>query len=276
MLILKADGSKEPFSEAKLIASIQRAGVPQDLQTQTLLHIHNKLHEGISTAEIYHHIQEFLKPRPYVAKYSLKRALMEIGPSGYPFEDFLAHLIGKMGYQTKVRTVVQGTCISHEIDIIATLSKADQTREEKIMIEAKYHNTTGIKTDVHVGLYTKARFDDVKDRHHFTKALLITNTKVTSDVIAYAQCVGMDLLSWDYPEHNSLRELLQSYQLFPITALSSLSLSNKQQLLAEGIVLCADICHRPEILDGLHLSDQHKMQLLSEAQFVCNIENSKR
>ncbi len=267
MQIIKADGQKEEFSEKKLIASIRRAGIPEPLQAETLMHVKTQLHEGIKTSEIYHHIVEFLTTfhQPYNTKYSLKQGLMDLGPTGYPFEDYLARLFQHLGYQTTTRVTVQGKCITHEIDVVATKG------EEKIMVEAKFHNTAGIKTDVHVGLYTWARFEDCKERNGFTKALLVTNTKATTDVITYAQCVGMDLLGWGYPDHKNLQNMLDEFHLFPITVLSNLTTAQKQQLMEQGIILCSDLCTNPYGLAILGLPETKKNQILSEANFVCDL-----
>lgn len=66
--------------------------------------------------------QEKLKERNEQAlaiRYDLKRALMELGPSGYPFEKLISDLLRKFGYRTKTNLTLQGKCVSHEIDVIA-------------------------------------------------------------------------------------------------------------------------------------------------------------
>lgn len=268
MLITKADGRKEEFSEHKLIASIKRAGIPDDLETKVLMHIKHKLYEGIPTSEIYHHIIEFLgtSPEPYhKSKFAIKQAIMDLGPTGYPFEDYIARLLQQLGYQTQTRVIVQGKCISHEIDIIATKG------EEKIMVEAKYHNSNAVKTDVHVAMYTQARFEDTERKNGFTKAMLITNTKLTSDATTYGQCVGMDVVGWSFPEKDGLRDLVERFQLFPITALSELTLAQQQQLLSQGVTLCKDICNHPHAIDVLQLPEEKKQRILQESSFVCSL-----
>src|SRR5579859_3345374 len=101
MQIIKATGQREVFSEKKLHASIHRAGIPEDMHDAVVAHVESKLYENIPTSEIYHHIKEFLgaSKLPYAkAKYSLKQAIMELGPTGYPFEDFIAHIFLAQGY----------------------------------------------------------------------------------------------------------------------------------------------------------------------------------
>src|SRR3990167_7409140 len=116
MNVLKADKSLVPFNEEKVISSIKRAGIAKSLQEQTLVHVKNKLYDGISTAEIYKHVVEFLSKseEPYTrSRYSLKESIMQLGPTGYPFEDFIAKLLQADGYETKVRQILKGECITH-------------------------------------------------------------------------------------------------------------------------------------------------------------------
>ncbi len=267
--VLKANGKTEPFSEEKVMSSIKRAGIPKNLQDQTLIHVKERLHDNISTKEIYHHILEYLdkSPQPFTrSKYSLKQAIMDLGPSGYPFEDFIANILQAQGYKTKIRQILQGECIAHEIDVIA---EKDGLRS---MIEAKFHNNPGTRSQVHVALYTKARFDDIKRGAELNDAWIVTNTKATSDVKAYAMCKGMKVISWDYPENGSLRDLIEQSGLHPITVLSSLKPANKVNLLNNHIVMCKDICKDPSILNNLPLTHEERERIIDESSYVCSIE----
>lgn len=266
--IVKASGEKESFSEEKVRASIQRAGIPEELQKQVLTHIKDKLYENIKTSEIYHHITEFLgrSQNPYTkAKYSLKQAIMDLGPTGYPFEDFVAEILKAGGYQTQARVILSGKCVSHEIDVIA------KKETHKAIIEVKFHNLPGTKTGIHEALYTKARFNDVLEKNDFNQVWLVTNTKISQDAITYGVCMGMKVISWNYPEGESLRDLIENAHLQPITALTTLSVGQKQKLLENHIVLCKDICQNPGLLDQFGIKNEEKKATLSEAQFVCSL-----
>lgn len=267
ILVTKATGEIEPFSEEKVLASIKRSNIPQEIQEQVLSHIKEKLYDSIPTSKIYHHISEFLgKTNPHAkAKYSLKQAIMKLGPTGYPFEDFVAEILKSQGYQTQTRQILQGACITHEIDVIA------EKNGEKIMVEAKFHNMPGIKTNVHVALYTKARFDDVLRKNEFTKAWIITNTKVTTDAITYAQCQNITIISWSYPQKGNLRDLIETSGLAPITSITEFSPNDIQKLLENNIVLCRDVCKKPDILNLLDMPVEKKKHILSQAAFVCNL-----
>lgn len=266
--VVKASGEKEPFSEEKVRLSIRRAGVSNELEEQVLAHIKNKLYENIKTSEIYHHVLEFLgqSQKPYAkAKYSLKQAIMDLGPTGYPFEDFVAEILKTNGYQTQVRVILAGKCVTHEIDVIA------KKETHKVIIEAKFHNMPGTKTGIHEALYTKARFNDVLEKNDFNQVWLVTNTKISQDAITYGVCMGMKVISWNYPEGESLRDLIEQTKLHPITALTTLSQNQKQQLLGNSIVLCKNICEQPAVLDQLGISEDLKHNIISEAQFVCRL-----
>ena len=264
IFVTKATGEKEPFSEEKVQSSIERAQIPKEIQEQVLAHVKEKIYNDIPTSEIYHHISEFLnKSHPHEkAKYSLKQAIMKLGPTGYPFEDFVSEVLKTQGYTTKVRSIIQGKCITHEVDVVASLQK------EKLLIEAKFHNLPGKKTNVHVALYTKARFEDVKDDNNFTNAWIVTNTKTTTDTIAYALCNNMKIVSWSYPDGNGLRDIVEKSGLHPITALNFLSFAQKQVLLQHHVVLCKDIVKNESFLDVLGIDREKREKIIDEAKYL--------
>src|SRR5258708_21249846 len=132
--VIKANGQKEPFNEEKVVNSIKRARIPESLQPEVLAHVKSKAYDGITTSEIYHYIVEFLgqSSHPYIkSSYSLKGSIMLLGPTGYPFEDFVAKVLQEKNYKTEVRQILSGKCVSHEIDVIANKDG------KSIMIEAK-------------------------------------------------------------------------------------------------------------------------------------------
>ncbi|MCL5435451.1 MAG: restriction endonuclease [Patescibacteria group bacterium] len=263
--VIKATGEKEPFSEDKLKISIQRAGISKDLESQVIEHVRSKLYENIQTSEIYRHIMEFLEKAPLYekAKYSLKQAIMDLGPTGYPFEDFVAEILKKEGFTTKTRSLLSGACVNHEIDVIA------QKQNERVMVEAKFHNEAGTRTEVHVALYTKARFDDVKNKYNLSQAWIVTNTKVTSDALAYALCANVKIISWSYPEKEGLRDLIEKFNLHPMTVLTTLSNNQKQQLLENHVVLCREILEQPSALNLIDIPEDRKKEVLEEIKAVC-------
>lgn len=274
--VRKASGDLEPFSESKVVRSLERAGVDKALIDKVLVHVKKEIYDGITTQRIYSHIFEILKREksPSLGRYNLKKAIMELGPTGYPFEKFVGTLLKYNGYQVETGINVFGRCVTHEIDVIA------QKDNQHFMVECKFHNQPGTRSDVKVALYVKARFDDVeaawkeKAGHQtkFHQAWLVTNTKLTSDAIQYGECVEMKLIGWSYPASGSLQDLIEDSGLHPLTCLTSLSGSQKETLLSSDVVLCRDILTlEPALLSSLALSDEQRNKLFEEIKAVCRL-----
>ena len=234
--VLKASGEYETYDEKKVRNSLKRAGASHKLIDETINNLRSKLYDRIPASKIYTYVFKALrKSKSHVAsKYNLKRAIMEFGPSGYPFEKFMAGVLQAYGYKTTLNQPIKGKCINHEIDVIA------KKNNKNFIIECKFHNHPGTKTDVKVTLYVYARFLDIKSSN-FHQAWLITNTKLTSNAKKYANCVGLKVISWDYPAGFSLRFLIEKSSLHPITCLNSLSRNEKEKLLEQNCVFCRDL-----------------------------------
>lgn len=265
--VIKANGDREPFNEQKVLHSIQRAGIPSDLHATVLAHVKEKLVDNITTTEIYRHILDCFDETNNLyskARYSLKQSLMLLGPTGYPFEDYVARILEAKGYKTEVRQLLMGSCVSHEVDVVS------EKNNVRTIIEAKFHNSPGIRSDVHVALYTKSRFEDLKLKHKLNEAWIVTNTKATTDAIAFAQCVGMKIISWSYPEHESLRDLIEETKMYPVTVLTTLTLSQKRVLLNNHVVTCLEILKKPSSLHVLFLGEKERKEVMEEVKYVCS------
>lgn len=275
IFIIKASGEKEPFSDLKLRHSLERAGASFPIINEIINHIRNEIKDGMKTSDIYRRAFSLLRKqdRLVAGRYALKRAIMELGPSGHPFEKLVAELLRVRGFSVEVGRIVQGICVSHEIDVVA------EKDDRHIMIECKFHNQPGIKSDVKVALYVQARFEDVqkqwqKQPNHgrkFHEAWLVTNTKLTSDAIQYASCVGMKAIGWSYPTDGSLQNLIESAGLHPLTCLTTLSRAHKRLLLDRGLVLCKEILENKNFLEELDLSEPRIAQIEKEINKLCNI-----
>lgn len=266
--VAKADGTLEPFNVSKLKQSLLRSGATQPEVITIVSQIEPLLYDGIKTQEIYRHAFELLRASEVVvaARYSLRRALFNLGPTGFPFEDFLAKLFTAEGYTTKVRVILQGNCAEHELDIAA------YKEDHSFVAEAKFHSHPGMKSDLQVALYSFARLHDLRnakicsqDICGITELWIITNTKFTSSAEKYALCSGLKLLSWDFPKGNNLHDRIQRYGMYPITVLQTLSLSQKRALIDRGIIVCSDLLERPNLLRHAHISPKRMEMVLDEA-----------
>ncbi len=269
VLITKMNGEKEPFDQEKLKRSLQKAGATHEAQTEIVQHILNEITDGMSTREIYQHAFDMLKTKEkdsIAARYSIKRAVLELGPSGFPFEKFLAQIFSSMGYEN-VRTGVdlEGKCVPHEVDVVAT-------HNGKLMgAEAKFHNSLGIKTDLKVALYVKARFDDLRDGpSNVQEGWLITNTRFTHNVIRFAKCAKFNLLGWNYPKGRGLEVLIDQAGMHPITALTTLNKEQKRILLDQNIVLCRNIDLSDEGLHSYTVARDQYDRVREEVRQLCN------
>lgn len=266
--ILKADGTKEQFDPQKLAGSLRRAGADADVAQEIAEEIARTTPENTTTHEVYSRAFDRLREhrRVAAARYSLKRAVLDLGPSGFPFEAYLAEIFRTEGYAASLDRHVQGVCVPHEVDV--TLEKGD----EKIFVEAKFHNTAGFKTDLQVVLYVKARIDDIRQKEgngRKIRGMIATNTKFTSLAVAYARCAGLELLGWDYPEASSLHERIAKAGLYPITALTTLSGRQKTALLAERVVLCRDLPRHEDAMARAGVSEREMPEVLLEAGGLC-------
>lgn len=271
--IIKASGELAQFSQEKLRNSLHRSGANEDTINSIISEVNDKIYEGITTKKIYQLAFGLLKKesKPLAAKYKLKQAIMELGPSGYPFEKFIGEIMKYQGFQTQVGKIVSGGCVNHEIDVIA------EKDEKHFMVECKYHNRRGIICDVKIPLYIQARFKDVEQQWknipgHGTKfhqGWVVTNTRFSEDAIQYGTCVGLHLVGWDFPKQGSLKEQIDVSGLYPITCLNTLTLGDKQQLLDHKIVLCKEICDNPNLLSEHGINAKRIDSILKEAQLLC-------
>lgn len=272
-LIIKASGEKVPFDIEKLRHSLQRSGAAKEQIEHILDSIRGSLHEGMRTKQIYQLAFKLLKQGavPFAARYKLKSAIMELGPSGFPFERYVSELMKFRGYQVRVGEITRGKCVSHEIDVIA------EKGNSFIMIECKFHNVSGISCDVKVPLYIRSRFDDVvavwkKMTGHeqmVHEAWVFTNTKFTSDAMQYGNCAGLKLVGWNFPEQGNLKQLIDESGLHPVTCLTTLSGKEKQALLEKGVVLCKEILAMPSYLNLVQVSNERQERVLNETRLLC-------
>ncbi len=270
ILVEKHSGEKEVFDPEKLRASIRRSGASPQLTGKVEDALEAYLEDGITTKEIYRRAFQLLRKfqRSTAARYSLKKAIMELGPSGYPFEHFVGAVIENMGYSVEVGQQVRGQCVEHEVDVVA------HNDHQQFMVECKYYNSQGKQCNVKVPLYIQARFQDIEKRWKSTPGLekrsfhgwVVTNTRFTKDAMDYGRCIGLRMVSWDYPKKESLKDMVEQTGLFPVTVLTLLNRKQKQGLLDKEIVLCRQLLEKPGILNTLGLKGNKIDKVLDEAR----------
>ena len=272
--ITKADGKRELFEETKLEDSLRNAGGNEQIIEEIINHITKEMYDGMPTHEIYSHAFRLLRQHsaPIAIKYSLRRALSDLGPDGFPFEKYISKIFQAWNYETITDQTVMGVCVSHEIDIVAW-------KDEKLeMIEAKFHNEFGMKSDLKVVLYVKARYDDLSKKvfnfghkeRRLTEKYIFTNTKFTDKAIQYSKCQDLKLIGWNYPLRGNLHDIITEYKLQPITSISLFTNQNKRDLIDRGILICADLLDDPSLLDTLGIEKMKIKEIISEANIIIN------
>ncbi len=278
--VIKADGSIEPFNPTKLLTSLLSAGASEEDAHKILESVLQEVEgQTLHTAKIYskafRHLHEM--EHPAAVRYSLKRALAELGPDGFSFEKFFCEILKKQNYEAVVDQTVYGKCVPHEVDIVAW--RGD---DELVMVEAKFHNEYGFKTDLKIALYVKARFEDLAEgkfvygdkERKLTKGWLVTNTKFTESAIRYAVCNDMKLIGWNYPADGNLQKLVEESGLRPITSVPSLSTSEIKEFLREGVVTCNDTAVIETILRRLGTTEEKIDQVKRDALRVCAVTST--
>lgn len=276
IFITKTNGKQEEFDINKVAYSLKRAGASDRSIQAVLENLQTQVRSGMSTHDIYQlafsllHTQE----KAPALRYSLRRSIMDLGPSGFPFEKFLGEVFKKKGFSILTDQVVKGRCVEHEVDVVA------YNDEKLIMAEVKFHNELGVKSDLKVALYVKARMDDLKNssfnyggkERKLDEGWLITNTKFSAPAIQYAECEGLKMLGWNYPLGAGLETMIETSDLHPLTVLTTLSQGHKKQLMDSGTVLCGSVRHDKSLLKPLGLSDAEIQSVVDETLLLCPVE----
>jgi hypothetical protein len=255
--VTKRSGEKEEFDEAKVRTAILRSDATPEEADEIIKRLKSELYDGITTEVIYRHVHQMLQGRKAI-KFGLKKAILRLGPEGENFERFMARVYEAEGYRTILRSSIKGKCVQHEVDIIL------ENEQERVMVECKFHNSLGLKSNIQCTLYTYARFLDLKTNQTLDRPCLATNTRFTTDAIQYAECVGMSLLGWRHPEGAGLEQLVEKHSLYPITILE-MHRSVLGMLLSAHFLLVRDVLDRREELERL-LSSASASSLVSQAR----------
>jgi hypothetical protein len=273
--IIKASGAYQEFDPAKLAASLVRSGAPSTVAEEIARAVETKIEPSMRTNKIYRMAKKLLRQRNLAAgiRYSLKKAISALGPSGYPFEKYVARILKAYGYSVEVGLIMSGYCVRHEVDILA------RNGNGHFVIECKYHNDGGRPTDVKTALYIHSRFNDIKRAREIMpeygtdvhEGWLVTNTRCTADAIKYAECVGLRIISWRYPEKGSLEKMIEEKRLYPVTILPSARGQALEALFDKDWILAQDVADSETevFLKNSGMNPHTAGQIKMEADALC-------
>lgn len=274
-IITKATGEKELFDPDKIRQSLESVGASPTIIKKAISGVEQIKKPKVRSDEVFKCSLNYLhKENPAIAaKYSLKRAIMDLGPAGFIFERYVARILEAYGYKTENGVIAQGKCVSQEIDISARKGKTH------FLIECKYHNHRGNKSDLKVVMYTQARFEDVRagaemrkgKTDTFHQPWLVTNTNVTHEGLRYAKCVGMKVLAWKYPHRGNLAELIDKKKLYPVTILPSVNKNLLKRLVDSNILLAEDLLpySAADISQRFGFKKNIAMKIYNEVRSIC-------
>lgn len=269
--VKKHSGELTDFDIEKLRLSLSKSGA-SDIEIEEVLEcMQPEIHDGITTKALYKLAFRQLKKvnGTFAARYSLKRALRDLGPAGYYFEKWTSKFLQSYGYETIDNQLIDGHAVTHEADVIAC-------KDEKLLwIECKFRNTVDAKISVTIPMYLLSRIKDISDKTYhlfdkerqFDQGWLITNAYLTSDSILFGEHYGIRMLSWDYPAKNSIKNLVDQKALYPITCLTTIAKREKDYLLEKNCVLVKDIWTNPEILkDNNVINHRNTGKIMKEVE----------
>ncbi len=259
--VIKFNGEEEPFSEQKAYNSARRAGASDSLAKKIVRDL--DVFDGIKTSEISEKIRRALKKENKKAalKFNLKKAIKRLGPTGFPFEKYVAEMFKNQGFKSRTNLFVPGKCCVHEIDFTAEKNKL------LYIGECKYRNVSASKIETKDALANYARFLDIlakKPSNLNVKSLLVTNSKFTSRAIKYSKCVGVELLGWRYPRNRGLEYLIEKNRLYPITILPSFKNYMVDIFASKGLMMAKDVL----LKDKINLPKKVLENLKQEAKLI--------
>lgn len=269
MKVVKFSGELVEYDKSKLSRSLKKSGASDEVVAEILNKIEMQLYDGISSKKIYKLAFQLLKnsANVHAARYNLRTAILGLGPAGFYFEKYIAKIHECLGFETTTNVVLNGKCVSHEIDVL--LLKNDLVK----MIECKFHSSNDAKSDVKIPMYILSRFNDLKDRSYrlfgrnraINSCLIVTNNKFTEEAIKFGTGYQLEMLSWDYPLKKGLREIIDQYKIYPITCLTTLTQFEKEKLLAVDIITVKDLIEQNDWLEKLEISKNKIRKILSES-----------
>jgi hypothetical protein len=250
LTIIKASGRSEEFDIQKLVNSLIRSGATNDVAQDIAEKVKAKIGPAAHTRHIFKIAKRMLRKYNHVSdmRYSIKKSIYALGPAGYQFEKYVAKILKFNGYSVEVDRIIRGYCVAHEVDIFAN------KENRGFVIECKYHSNGGNPTDVKTALYVYSRFTDIKkaydlmpeNKFSVQQGWLVTNTRCTADAITYAECVGLKIVSWKYPEKDSLENMIERNGLYPVTILPAVKTNVLDVLFRNDIILAKDIADMDE------------------------------
>lgn len=274
--VIKKSGERESFSHEKLLRSLMSSGASRQEAEEIIERVLREVPPPLSTRRMFRAARKYLRKTDGVSQmlYSMKEAIRALGPTGFPFERYIGRILMNRGYAVEVGIMVQGRCVSHEVDVVARKGNVCY------MVECKFHHNGDNHSGVQTALYVQSRFEDIKEalralhpeQNLVFKGMLITNTRFSSEALKYAQCIGLQAVGWRTPEGGeTLERMVKEDSLYPVTILPGLKRIEIAALLRHDVILVRELIERGEkfLTSAVGLKERHARQVLEKATRLC-------
>ena len=239
--VIKINGEKAPFDKSKVVRTCQRAGVSKEKAERIAAEVEASIYDGITTKKILKMVLERLEREhpKHSAKYQLRDAISKLDPEEHEFERYISKLFKAHGYKTQWDKIIEGECIEHQIDVIA------EKDGKKWLLECKHHTNPHRMCGLGTVMTTWAVIDDIRRAgDDYENIWLIVNTKFSEHAVRYANAKNLILMGWNYPEGGSLRRMIESKRMEPITILD-MKPAVRNRFSKAGILLLSELIETP-------------------------------
>jgi hypothetical protein len=146
------------------------------------------------------------------------------------------------GYDVEGNKVLRGKCVESEIDGVVRM------HSQTFMLEVKHHRAPHTKTGLDIPRQVWATYVDLTEGfplgYHdfdFTGALVVCNTKFSTQGEQYARCRGLRLLSWKNPPDRGVEALIEEARFYPVTVVREVDRRTEAALGDAGILLLTQL-----------------------------------
>ncbi|UCG44869.1 MAG: restriction endonuclease [Candidatus Bathyarchaeota archaeon] len=246
LYVTKADGQRQLYHREKVVKTCLRLGSSQEVADKVADEVEKSLYDGMETREILQLIFKILgRYRPSVRYQICLRRGLSLLKSQPDFERFIQILLREHGYDVKPNQIIRGRCVEHEVDAVA--SKEGRT----YIVEVKHHHNYHALTGLDEGRIARAVFEDITEGFEdglndlkVDKAMIICNTKFSRHAERYTKCRGILKIGWNSPPGNSLQNMVDEKNLYPITCLKGLTVETREKLTSAGVLLLKQLTTR--------------------------------
>lgn len=278
--VIKFDGSRQKFDRSKIERTCLRMHASPEAARRVAEFVESRAYDGISTKKIMQMVFSGIrreKPE-YRHVNDLRSAISALRPKP-DFEKFIAQLLRAYGYKIITNAIVNGKCVDHEIDVIA------EKGGEVLYVEVKHHYKPHTFTGMGHFLEAQATFEDLVDGYktrstgkRFSKALLVSNTKLSEHARRYADCRGIAYIGWNAPKDSGLESMIEEKKLYPITMIKGLSVDEEAALGDASVVTVGQILKygTGELAKKTGISNSRMKEIKQKCEHILSISGSSK